>query len=56
MKEMQRMKKEGLVMDGDHDTDPDGPENEEVEGEIDQGDDNLFGSDDPVMNMSMDVG
>jgi transcription initiation factor TFIID subunit 7 len=53
MKEKQRLKKEGIVLDVDHDTDPDGVGNDdggdvEVEG-------GLFGSDDPVAVMPMDI-
>ncbi len=47
LKEKQRLQKEGVMGEAD-DTDQDGPINDD-----DAGDENLFGSDDPAMDMDI---
>lgn len=52
MKEKQRMKKEGIIMDAD--TDPEGGVNDGREADLEVEDDgDLFGSDDPPVGMEM---
>lgn len=56
MKEQQRLRKEGIALDVDRDTDPDGGVND---GDVDvdqEPEDDLFGSDDPMPGMAMHIG
>lgn len=50
LKEKQRMKKEGINMNASEDTDPETAGDQDVE--ADGGGDDLFGSDDPAMDIS----
>lgn len=57
LKEKQRLKKEGIILDNDHDTDPDGGINDDGEADADeQTEGDLFGSDEPVIGLPMEIG
>ena len=51
LREKQRLQKEGVALGETEDTDQEGVHNDDVDGMEDE---NLFGSDDPAMNMDID--